>query len=171
MAGTLPLISRKDLNAVFKDPRTLLQFEAIQHQVATGLPVAVNTAQVTADNAQVDATDALALAHALENPSYVVAASSGVLNNELILAGDTGVSIAAVGPHIIITVNVPTALGYTPADQAGDTFTGNVKVLGTVECNTLRVDVAPTASVTASDHSIPININGVVYYMRLSTVP
>lgn len=42
---------------------------------------------------------------------------------------------------------------------------------GTGAFSNLRVNQTPAASATASDHSIPVNCNGTIYYMRLSTTP
>lgn len=48
---------------------------------------------------------------------------------------------------------------------------GGTDVTGEVRCDTLRIDTAPTASATASTHSVPISINGTIYYLRLSATP
>lgn len=46
-----------------------------------------------------------------------------------------------------------------------------VTVAGTLTATELATTQTPTASTTASDHSIPIVVNGTTYYMRLSSTP
>lgn len=132
MAQTTPLLTRAQLAQVFKDPRVLLAFEQFQRQVALGIPSDVNhaidvadNAQIAADDAQFDASNALALGAALQNPSYVTLATSTTLNNERVLQGATGVTLPVVGSTVTITVDVLAILGYTPVNPANPVNLGS----------------------------------------------
>jgi hypothetical protein len=48
---------------------------------------------------------------------------------------------------------------------------GNEVLLGSITAASLATTQTPTATTTASDHSIPIVLNGVTYYVRLSATP
>jgi hypothetical protein len=50
-------------------------------------------------------------------------------------------------------------------------LTQPVDVQSSLRCDSLRIDSTPTATVTASTHSIPVSINGTTYYIRLSATP
>lgn len=176
---TLPDVPRNVLSRSFGDPQILDAMEAVFRNTVSGVPEAVGEAQQTADDALSTAGSAQTTADAAQTAVNGVAgapivtfAASTDLTNERVLTGGTGVTLdISVADLITIVVNVVTVLGYTPANKAGDTFTGAVDVQAALQCDSLRVDVAPTATATASTHSIPINCNGVVYYMRLSSAP
>jgi hypothetical protein len=184
VAKPLPLIDRRELAKVFTNQKTLLAIEATLRQAAQTLPMETNQAydaatgaQISADDAQADATDALSLATALLAPSYVTLAPSALLTGERVLQGGTGVTLPVVGANVTITVNVPTALGYVPANKAGEAFTGPVSSTGNITSGgvlrglSLRLDATPTASTTVSSHYLPIDCNGTTYYLRLSATP
>ncbi len=57
-------------------------------------------------------------------------------------------------------------------EESGITITTpSLTVLSPLQVSSLETTQVPTASSTASDHSVPIKLNGVIYYMRLSTTP
>lgn len=168
----LPDVPRGDLARIFTDPRTLVAMEAVLRNSASGVPEAVGEAQQAADNAQTAADNAQTAVNGVAGAPIVTFAATTDLTNERVLIGGTGVSLDISAADLIkIVVNVVTALGYTPANKAGETFTGAVDVQAALQCDSLQVDVTPSATATASTHSIPINCNGVVYYMRLSSAP
>lgn len=134
---------------------------------------AADAAQGTADQAVTDAAAAQADVDALEVLQYVLTtATPSATPNARQLTGSTGLTINTATPGLAqLVLNVITALGYTPANKAGDTFSGPVDVQALLTCDSLRIDQTPTATLTLSDASIPINCNGTTYYMRLSTLP
>ena len=55
--------------------------------------------------------------------------------------------------------------------KTGDTMSGALNVNALVECDSLQVNTAPSASVaTASTHKVAVNFNGSTYYILLSNV-
>lgn len=182
-------IDRKALARVFTDPSTLKAIENVI-QVVNAVPAAVNEntegvtqAQDAADQAALDAAAADAAAAAaqggvlaLNGAPYVVFTPSPTLSAERLLGG-AGVTLDLATPGLVnLVIAVATILGYTPADKAGDTigpstFTGAVDVQAALRCDSLRIDAAPAASVTAASHALPINLNGTVYYLKLSATP
>jgi hypothetical protein len=57
------------------------------------------------------------------------------------------------------------------AKKAGDTFTGAVDVQALLQCDSFRLDSAPSVSAaTASTHKVGISCNGVNYFVLLSDV-
>lgn len=46
---------------------------------------------------------------------------------------------------------------------------GLVDVTGTLQCDALRIDAAPTAAAVAQTHHVPVNINGVVFKLLLAS--
>jgi len=182
-------IDRKALSRVFTDPSTLKAIENVI-QVVNAVPEAVNSntegvdaAQAAADQAALDAAAADAAAAAaqggvlaLNAAPYVVFTPSATLSAERVLGG-TGVTLDLSTPGVVnLVIAVATILGFTPANKAGDTigastFTGNVDVQGEVRGDSLRIDAAPAASVTAASHALPINLNGTTYYLKLSATP
>lgn len=226
MSEPYDILDRAALAQVFKDPRTLLAFEALQRLVIEVQPALIAAIQaapfvLTAADAELtgsavlagdtgltidlstpgvvqlllDVVTALGFTPAKNSEEFVVATASPDLSAERVLTGSTGVTIGTGTPgQITITVNVPTALGYTPANAAGQAFTGAISSTGSVTGDdliaiddvlaggdvvaggelhgaSLRVDQAVNATATASDASIPISVGGVTYYMRLSTTP
>lgn len=194
------VVDRSVLRKIFPDPKSLRAFEMLLEQVFDAIPTQVND-----NTAAIDGV--VGLVNALRTAPFVTTAPTAELDNERVLTGGTGVTIdlATLGLASIL-VNVITALGYTPANRAGDTFTGPVDVqslltaddvliddslgvvgdaiinggvaigggldvTGQAECDALRVNETPTASATLSTHSIPIDIGGTTYYMRLSATP
>lgn len=182
-------IDRASLATVFKDPRTLSAFETAL-QVVQATPESIDQAQSTADSAAsaAAAADAAAAAAAsdaaaaqggvaaLNGAPYVVFTPSATLSNERVLGG-TGITLDLSTAGVVnLVIAIATILGFTPANKAGDTigastFTGNVDVQGEVRGDTLRLDAAPSASVTAATHALPINLNGTTYYLKLSATP
>lgn len=53
---------------------------------------------------------------------------------------------------------------------AGGTLTGTLNVNDLLECDTFRLNTAPSAAVIASTHKVAVNINGSTYYILLSNV-
>lgn len=190
-------VDRSALSAVFKDPRTLLAFETAL-QVVQATPAGIDEAQQTADGAQ-SAADQAALdaaaadaaaaaaaaaasgaqgtANAISAAEFVVLALSTALSNERVLQGGTGVTIDTATANVVkVLVNVASALGYTPANKAGDTigastFSGAVDVQAALRCDSLRIDAAPAVSVTVASHALAIDLNGTTYYLKLSATP
>jgi len=182
-------IDRASLATVFKDPRTLSAFETAL-QVVQATPAGIDAAQTAADDAQAAAdqaaldaaaADAAAAAAqggvlALNAAPYVVFTPSATLSAERVLGG-TGVTLDLTTPGLVnLVIAVATILGFTPANKAGDTigpsiFTGAVDVQAALQCDSLRIDAAPAASVTAASHALPINLNGATYYLKLSATP
>lgn len=55
--------------------------------------------------------------------------------------------------------------------EAGGTMSGALNVNALLECDTFRLNVAPTASAaTASTHKVAVNVNGSTYYLLLTNV-
>lgn len=161
------LIDRAALARVFHDPRTLIAFESIQQAVQQDFPSAINANQQTADDALAAAAAAQSTSDTIALAEFVVTALSGALTNERLLQGGVGVTIDTATPSAVrVLVNALTIL-----NAAAITLTQPVDVNNDLKCNTLEIDVAATASATASDHSVPIKVGGVQYYMRLSTAP
>ena len=46
---------------------------------------------------------------------------------------------------------------------AGDTMSGALNVNALLECDTFRINVAPTAETVVCTHTVAINVNGVAY--------
>lgn len=128
--------------------------------------IAVAAAQADADAAQTNAD-------ALETPSYLTLTNTAVLASERRLVGGTGVAITdgGAGGAATIQIDTVTDLGYTPANKAGDTFTGAVDVQAALRADSLRLDQTATASAVTTTHTTPIDINGTTYYLMLSNVP
>lgn len=175
LSTTNPVTDRATLALVFgKYPALLRAIEALQKTAMTDTPPAVNDAQdtatasgVRADAAQVTADTAIAAINAIKAAQFVVLALSGTLTGERVLVGATGVSLDVGTPdQVKIVVDALAIL-----NSAAITLTQAVDVQAALRCDSLQVDQTPAATVTASDHSIPINCNGVTYYMRLSTAP
>lgn len=127
---------------------------------------AVVAAQADADAAQINAD-------ALETPQYLTLANTALLSAERRLVGGTGVVITDGGAGSTATIEIDTVtdLGYTPANKAGETFSGAVDVQAALRCDSLRIDIAASASVATITHSVPVNLNGTTYYLMLSNVP
>ena len=55
--------------------------------------------------------------------------------------------------------------------KTGDTMSGALNVNAQLECDSLKVNTAPSASVaTASTHKVAVDFNGTTYYVLLSNV-
>ena len=55
--------------------------------------------------------------------------------------------------------------------KTGDTMSGALNVNAQLECDSLKVNTAPSASVaTASTHKVAVDFNGTTYYILLSNV-
>lgn len=163
-------IDRATLSRFFgQDNRTLIAFENIQRSASQvgAAADAASTAQVTADASAAAAAAAQSAADTIAAAAFVVLAASGALSAERVLTGDTGVSLdVATAGLVKIAVNALAILNAAPV-----VLTQPVDVQAALQCDSLRIDAAPTATATASTHSIPISISGVTYYMRLSATP
>jgi len=200
-------VDRSVLRKIFPDPKSLRAFEQLLEQVFDAIPTQVN--DNTAELAGI-----VGLVDALRTAPFVTTTPTTELANERVLTSSAGAAVdLSVAGLVSIIVNVVAALGYTPANRAGDTFTGPVDfaaavhalgaltvdgyllvnddlgvtgdiivngsvaigagldVTGQAECDSLRVNQAPTATATLSTHSIPVSISGTTYYMRLSATP
>lgn len=136
----------------------------------TGLAVDVGTAGII--KLLLNVIDALGYTPAEDTEPYITFAGGTGLPLARILNGSTGVSVDLTTPGFAnILINVPAALGYNPVDRAGDTMTGTLDVQDEVRCDSLRIDQAPTASVAAVTHSLPIDLNGTTYHLLISNVP
>lgn len=158
----LAVPNRADLASFIKDPKTLIFFEQFVKLAAQVLPVLTTLAQQTAEDAQASADDAIASVSSLQEPQYIVAALAGVLNNERLLTGDTGVSVdfttAAVAK---IIVNVLAILNAAPIILTEPiTAGGGAAITGGLETDTLRIDQAETIATVTSDRWIPVNVSG-----------
>lgn len=125
----------------------------------------------------VNVATALGFTPARNDEPYITASATGGLSADRVLSGGTGVSIdLATAGLAKVLVNVVTALGYTPANAAGQAFGGAVSATaltasGVVHGASFKTDQTATATATPSNASIPIDVNGTTYYMRLSTTP
>jgi hypothetical protein len=160
------LIQRSKLSKIFDDARDVQAYEQMQETVA-GSPDEIAAAQATASDGQTKVNALKA------TPQFLVLALTGLLANERRLVGGTGVAITDGGANGNATIEIDTVtdLGYTPANKAGDTFSGAVDVQAALRCDSLRIDQAAAASVATVTHSVPINLNGTTYYILLSTTP
>ena len=174
-------IPRKELSQVFTNPSILDAMERTL-QIVQATPEGIDQAQQTADGAQAAAdqaaldaaaADAAAAAAqggvtALQGAPYVVFTASPTLSSERVLTAGGGVTydIATAGQIKIIVdaLAILNALSSIP-------FTKPVDVQGALQCDSLRIDAAPAASVTAASHALPINLNGTTYYLKLSATP
>lgn len=126
-------ISRAEIATITLNPSAAQAVENL-FELAKQTPEAVNDATETAEDAQTTANALAAL-------GYVLLAASGTAPNGRVLTGSTGVTIDTATLGLVkILVNVITALGYTPANKAGDTFTGSVNFPGGLSVG----NVAPT---------------------------
>lgn len=142
--------------------------EAAYTSLASNLAAAV-AAQAAADAAQDDAIAAQATADGKQAASDVLtflatatAATDAAVKTLLALV-KADVGLASVDDTADIDKPVSTAQQDAldlKAPLASPTFTG-----------TVRINNAPAASVATVTHTIPINLNGVVYYMLVSSVP
>jgi len=165
------VIGRETLSRVFgQDNRTLLAFEALAKvaQTVPGVAAATETAQTTAEAAAVAATAAQTTADTIAAAAFLVLTASTALSAERVLTGDTGVTLDVATAGLAKIVVDPVAILNA---LAAIVLTAPVDVQAALRCDSLRVDTAPTATATVSTHSLPINCNGTVYYMRLSAVP
>ena len=174
----LPLLTRipRELLAKFiKDPRVLIQVSNTLNSVSVDIPSSINTAQddatlalanaaiadgkavaaqSTADIAEGKADAAQADADDLAAPEYAVAVADAAIPNARIIVGDTGLTIDITTPNVLqLLLNVITALGYTPANVAGDTFAGVVILSGGVRLGafTGSADVPVNGYITVMD--------------------
>ncbi len=102
----------------------------------TTLAVAGKISGVATGSAGTDAVNVAQMGAAIA--SAALPATSGTVLNSIVdtsagfldskITGATGVSLSTINPganeNLQIAVNVPAALGYTPANKAGDTLTG-----------------------------------------------
>ena len=55
--------------------------------------------------------------------------------------------------------------------KSGDTMSGALNVNALLECDSFKLNTAPSASVaTASTHKVAVDLGGVTYYILLSNV-
>ena len=94
-----------------------------------------------------------------------------------VMTAPTLVSTVATGTApLTVTSTTPVANLSAALDLplTGGTLTGSLSgttatFSGVINSASLATTQTPAASATASDHSIPIALNGVTYYIRLST--
>lgn len=176
-----PYIDRYALSQFIDDPRTLLAFEGLQKVVLVTTPAAVDEAQTAADGAQTAADGAQSAADTAQTAAaaaqstadtiaaaaFVVLGLSGALSAERVLTPGPGVTLdVSVANAVTLLVDALAILNL-----AAINLTQPTRVTGGLRTDTLRLDDTLTASVTASDHSVPISIGGTTYYMRLSSTP
>ena len=104
------------------------------------------------------------------NSSSVTNAGDAVYNT-VTAAGGAGLSyVSGVGEiHGSGTLRLDNVTGGTTPCYLG---AGDLNCIGnTFFASELATNQTPTSSTTASDHSVPIILNGTTYYMRLSTTP
>lgn len=166
-------IDRAALSNVFHDPRTLLAFEGIQRVVLETTPQAVDQAQQTADDAAAQAAAAQEQVTTVSGAQFLVLALSTALTSERLLQGDTGVTINTATANIAKIVVDALAILNTAPISFTQPLTANfaVDVQSSLRCDSLRIDQAPAASVTAANFALPINLNGTTYYVKLSSTP
>lgn len=106
------------------------------------------------------------------------AAPSGDLAGARQLSGGTGVTVdIATAGLAKVVVNVLTILNAAainltqPVVNTSSIQAASIDAVGLLECGSFKINDTATATATASDHSVPIQIGGTVYYMRLSTTP
>lgn len=95
--------------------------------------------------AQAAADAANAGVAAVKLPTYLVQTATATLANERVLSGVNGASVDYATAGLAKINNDPTLNHWSAGGLA--------------------------ATATASDHSIPVDIGGTTYYIRLSTVP
>lgn len=143
-------IHRSKLAKFLDNPRDIQAFEQMQGVVA-GTPDDI-AAETTARTASI----------AAEAAARVAA-----------VAAETAARIAAVAAEAAARI----AADATKAAIAGQAFTGlisapNITTPGTLDAGALKLPAAGlAATVTASDHSVPVDIGGTIYYIRLSATP
>ena len=141
--GEVPFIRRDVLAKAFGDPAAVVAFEAINRAVA-------------ANSGSGDT---------LDSAKFVVLEASGSLSEERVLTADTGVTLDVTVDGVVkLTVDAAAILNAL----AAIILTKPVDVQAALRCDSLRIDATPSASTTASTHSLPINLNGTAYYLRLS---
>jgi hypothetical protein len=171
-------IDRASLSTVFKDPRTLTAFETAL-QVVQATPEGIDQAQQAADQAALDAAAAAAAASgaqggvlALNAAPFVTFAASATLSAERILTGSAGVTLdVATAGLIRILVNALAILNVAPVVLTQALSAPSADIQGALQCDSLRIDAAPAASVTAASHALAISLNGTTYYLKLSATP
>ena len=124
-----------------------------------------------------------AAAGATGNNRLTITSGSGGADTILLAGtqGGMGMSFGSVGPANLYRANAAgtgiatdgnmTIVGRTLLAGAVDDGVTALQVNGAVKASSLQTTQTPTASATASTHSIPIVVGGVTYYMRLSTTP
>lgn len=188
-----PLPTREQIGDVASDPRTLLALEALFKQGNTYLPSDVasimailNSGKFVLSEADSDLPDS----RVLNSPSVgltidltaaglikLVLDALANLNALAVIAFTKAVTMASglgvTGGTLTDTLHATGAatLGGGVGVTGGAIVLGGANVTGGLTIDNLRLNVAPTASATASDHSVPINVNGTVFYMRLSATP
>jgi hypothetical protein len=143
---------------------------------------AADAAQATADSAAATAAAASTTASAasaaasaaqggvlaLNAAPFVTLATSATLSNERVVTAAGGVSFdTATAGQLKIIVDALAILNAL----ASIVFTKPVDVQGALQCDSLRIDAAPAASVTAASHALAINLSGTTYYLKLSATP
>lgn len=181
------VLDRNTLAQVFRDPRTLLAFEALLKLANIETPAAVNealaeaaqaildaaAAQVTADQAISDAAAADAAANAaqadansLKAPEYVTMTAAAILGNERVLTPTASVTLdTGTAGQVKIVVDVELALGYTPADAA--LFVSGATVVASLGTATL----GKRWMVTDATQTLTAGIGAVVAGGGANTVP
>lgn len=97
----------------------------------------------------------------LFGPRSIPDALASINPNAMEMRSNDGSTVVSVATSGVVAVKAP----------AGFSVTGNETVSGLLTAASLATDQTPSPSNTLSDHSVPIVLNGVTYYMRLSSTP
>lgn len=135
------LLRRAAIAKAFGDDGAAIKAFEDQQALLAGHPDLIEQAQTTATDAQNKANSLKA------TPEFLVLTLTGLLANERKLTAGTGVAITDGGANGNATIEIDTVtdLGYTPANKAGDTFTGainapQVRITGGGGAPTLSTD-------------------------------
>lgn len=170
----ITFIDRDQLSLFLPNPRSVAAFEGLMQTALVTTPIAVTAAQTTATSAQGTADTAAIAAAAAQSTADTIAAAalvvlalSGALDNERVLTGGAGVTLDTATASVVkVVVNALTILNAAPV-----VITQPTDVQNSLRCDSLQIDQAPSASVTAASHALAINLNGTVYYLKLSATP
>lgn len=135
--------------------------EVVVSNVALALPASrllFGSAGVTIDTSLaslvrifVNVATALGYTPADVTEPFVTSAASAALTNERVLSGGAGVTIdTATAGLIKVLVNVVTALGYTPANAAGQTFGGDIAAPNVIAAGYVQTGVTTYAGLPSA---------------------
>jgi hypothetical protein len=126
-----------------------------------GPGAAPNQAQNQEINRRHDLSDGFAILRPRSKPNAITEYSTTAME---IRSADNTVKIALTESEISCTTPLLTV-------DAPMNVNGKVTVTDELLANSLGTTQTPVASTTSSDHSVPIALNGVTYYIRLSVTP